>query len=56
MASARHVIGCHSTPETRVHNALDDGASTIHHSLMDSAHPVTLMDSARPVIRRIVNH
>ena len=30
MDSARHVIGCHLTQETRVHKALDDVASTIH--------------------------
>jgi hypothetical protein len=33
MDSARHVIGCHSTQETRVQNACDDVASTIHQSL-----------------------
>jgi len=33
MDSARHVIGCHLTNTTRVRNALDDVASTIHQSL-----------------------
>ena len=33
MDSARHVIGCHVTPETRVQNAFDDVASTIHQAL-----------------------
>jgi hypothetical protein len=32
MDSARHVIGCHSSRETRVQNALDDVASTIRQS------------------------
>jgi len=33
MDSARHVIGCRLTQETRVPNAFDDGASTVHQSL-----------------------
>jgi len=33
MNSARHVIGCRLTRETRVHNALNDVASTVHQSL-----------------------
>ena len=43
MDSARHVIGCHSIHRSRVHNAFDDVASTVHQSLaagnggMDSA-------------------
>jgi len=37
MNSARHVIGCHLTQGTRVQNAFDDVASTIHQSLADGA-------------------
>jgi hypothetical protein len=37
MSSACHVIGCHSTQERRVQNALDDVASTIHEILPASA-------------------
>jgi hypothetical protein len=33
MDSARDVISCHLPPETRVQNAYDDVASTIHQSL-----------------------
>ena len=33
MDSARHVIGCHLTQESRVQNAFYDAASTIHQSL-----------------------
>ena len=33
MDSAHHVIGCRLTQETRVQNALDDMASTVHQSL-----------------------
>jgi hypothetical protein len=33
MQSAHHVIGCHQTQETRVNNACDDVASTVHQSL-----------------------
>jgi hypothetical protein len=33
MVSARHVIGCEITPETKVQNAFDDVASTIRLSL-----------------------
>ena len=33
MDSARHVIGCHLTRETRVPHPFDDVASTIHQSL-----------------------
>ena len=33
MDSARHVMGCHSTQETRVQIAFDDVTSTIHQSL-----------------------
>jgi hypothetical protein len=30
MDGARHVIGCQSTQQTRVHHAFDELASTIH--------------------------
>ena len=33
MDSARHVVGCHLTQQTRVQNGFDDVASTIHQSL-----------------------
>jgi len=33
MDSARHVMGCHSAQQSRVHNAFDDVASTINQSL-----------------------
>jgi len=33
MDSARHVRGCKASQETRVQNAFDDVASTIHQSL-----------------------
>jgi len=33
MDSARHIIGCSLTQETRGHNAFDDGATTFHASL-----------------------
>jgi hypothetical protein len=45
MDSARCVIGCHLTQETRVHIVTDDVACTIHMSLS-----IILMDSARHVI------
>jgi len=35
MGGARHVIGYHSAQETRVPNAFDDVASTIHQTLAD---------------------
>ena len=38
MDTARHVIGCRLTLETRVQKACDDVASTIHLSLPDSEH------------------
>jgi len=37
MDGARHVIGCHLTPEPRVQNAFDDVASTIHQFLGSNA-------------------
>jgi len=63
--TARHVIGCHLTQETRVHRALDDVAITIHqschlnqeirvHKALDDVastiHKSLAMDSARQVI------
>ena len=47
MDSARHVIGCHLTQDTRVQNASDDAASTIHESP-----PVLLLPA--PCLRRRV--
>ena len=46
MDSARHVIGCYSTRETRVHRALDDVANTIHQSL-----PATHIEVVGVVVR-----
>jgi len=35
MDSARHVIGCQLTQETKVKSALGDVASTIHQTLLE---------------------
>jgi len=45
MVSARHVIGCHLTQKTRVQNAFNDVASTVHLSL---AHGGSCRWSPRP--------
>jgi hypothetical protein len=51
MDSARHVIGCHLTQETRVQNEFDDLASTIHQPLpMCAAQEVTWWRPGRRVI------
>ena len=52
MDSTRHVIGCHSTQESRVQHAFDDVASTIHQSLGPAVNLDALGADSAGVLRR----
>ena len=47
IAIARHVTGCHSTQETRVHNAVDDAAGGICEALPALAATVAASEPTR---------